>query len=519
MIKYQIETTKVRPFTYKPPIIKITSDGELNLGYSNKINLYKYIKQITFLNLVGRTESGELFSFEPMSYVNFFLMAHHIYSDKEESEQLSKAMIHYFSFIITLQEQWDNEYDSDSYEEGIDEPRPTWCWFSHIKSKKITYQYRKALKDSVLNSENGLSRTTASNYMRCVVSFYKFYIKKGYLFNNPPFEHEIVNIHYAASSTSMKSYGSKLVQTTDLRLNFPRSKRNDGGIIENYRRDLKPLSNKEWMSVENILTRTKTVVKCVDGKKEMAKIAEEYCYIFLICRFTGMRREEAASLHCGQIVKPKTIIENGVERFLSPIARIGIGGQYGSLTKTVNGGNKSRVIIIPSSLMYKLYVYTCSIRYKKRLSKFHQYCEAEESKGNYAIFNGVDSIDKRKDYLFIQQSGVPTFCSLSNINARWSEIRNTVNMKLDKPMLGSPHNLRPTFAIGLFRTLIKKVSSDKALSYVSSLLGHEEIKTTLLYLKIAEENPTGDEIYEDMLDWAGVFDDLENYSGEVKNNE
>ena len=92
-------------------------------------------------------------------------------------------------------------------------------------------------------------------------------------------------------------------------------------------------------------------------------------------------------------------------------------------------------------------------------------------------------------------------------------------MKLDKPMLGSPHNLRPTFAIGLFRTLIKKVSSDKALSYVSSLLGHEEIKTTLLYLKIAEENPTGDEIYEDMLDWAGVFDDLENYSGEVKNNE
>ena len=44
MIKYQIETTKVRPFTYKPPIIKITSDGELNLGYSNKINLYKYNK-------------------------------------------------------------------------------------------------------------------------------------------------------------------------------------------------------------------------------------------------------------------------------------------------------------------------------------------------------------------------------------------------------------------------------------------------------------------------------------------
>ena len=53
------------------------------------------------------------------------------------------------------------------------------------------------------------------------------------------------------------------------------------------------------------------------------------------------------------------------------------------------------------------------------------------------------------------------------------------------------------------------MDSDRALAHVSDLLGHEDIKTTFLYLKIAEDHPTGDEIYEDMLDWAGVFDGFE----------
>ena len=519
MIKYQIETTTIKPFTYKHPIIDVTNDGELEVRYSKRIESYKHIKQITFLNLVGRTENGDIYSFEPMHYVNSFLMSHHIDDDKEESEQLSKALVHYFSYIIALQERWDNEYDQDLYEEGFDEPRPKWDYFSHIQSKKITYQYRAALKDSVLNCKDGLARNTASSYMRGIIKFYKFHLKNGYLFNNTPFEHEIITIYFNADSTSMKPFQSKVVHTTDLRLNFPKSKRNDGGIIEHYRRDLRPLSNQEWIDVETILTRTKTIIKYVNGEEELIKLAEEYCLFFLICRFTGMRREEVASLHCGQIVKPKTIIENGIERFVSPIIRIGIGGQYGSLTKTVNGGNKSRVTIIPSSLMQKLYEYTCSVRYRKRLSKFHQYCENQRSKENHSLFNGVDAIDETKDYLFIQQTGIPTFHSLANVNARWSEIRNTVNRKLDRPMLSSPHNLRPTFAISLFRLLLRRVSSDKALAYVSSLLGHEDIKTTLLYLQIAEEYPAGDEIYEDILDWVGVFDDLESHSNVDEKNE
>lgn len=508
-VQYDIETTLIKPFTYKPPLVEITDNGELNLHYSKKNNSYTFIKQITFLNLVGRNDQKNIISFEQLDYVNEFLLAHHIDDNREESEQLSKALVHYFSYIIALQEQWDDEYEQDLYEEEIDEPRPKWDYFAPIKSQRITYRYRKELKDSVLNSKGGLARTTASNYMRAVIKFYKYHLRKKYPFNNPPFENEIFKLHLKSSGTIMKPYTTMDIHTTDLRLNFPKSKRNGGGGIEEFRRDLQPLSNLEWDAVENILTKKKRVIKSVSGQNKMVNLAEEYCLFFLICRFTGMRREEVASLHSEQIIKPKTIINSdGNEVFAKPIIRLGIGGKYGSLTKTVDGGNKNRQTIIPSSLMLLLYEYMCSDRYRKRLSKFHDYCKQERRRGNNALFKGFDAIDESKSYLFIQQGGKPTFHSLGSINARWSEIRETVNCKLDIAMIASPHNLRPTFAINLFRLLLRKMTSDKALAHVSDLLGHEDLKTTLLYLQIAEDNPTGDEIYEDMLNWTGIFDGI-----------
>ncbi|QOI95453.1 hypothetical protein [Aeromonas salmonicida] len=53
------------------------------------------------------------------------------------------------------------------------------------------------------------------------------------------------------------------------------------------------------------------------------------------------------------------------------------------------------------------------------------------------------------------------------------------------------------------------MKADEALAIVSSYLGHEEQSTTLEYLKIAENAPSGDEIYEDVLDYLGLFDDLD----------
>ncbi|MCP4588388.1 site-specific integrase [Pseudoalteromonas sp.] len=501
-VSYEIKTTEIKPYTYRTPLVSVDEHGELSFEYSKQPPTY--IKRVTLLNLVGRDESGKVVSYEPMDFVNRFLLAHHIDEDKQESDQYSKGLVHFFSFLIALQELWDKEYDKDLYDELVDLPRPMWDYFPHRKNQKITYQYRAALKDSVLNETDPdlrLARTTATAYMNAVVKFYSYHIRNGYQFNNPPFEHEVVTVHYQASGTSMKAYMSKEVHTTDLRLNFGRSKRNEGGALPSSRRDLKPLTNSEWRAVEDILTKTQKVVKNINGELKTTKLPIEYCLFFLINRYTGLRKEEVASLHKGQIVKPDK------SKFGM---RLGVGGNYGSLTKTKGGGNKSRRTIIPTRIMQLLYEYTLSARYKKRLSSFKEMCKTKRAEGELALFEGEDAINESKEYLFISATGKPFFTKLSEANTRWNEIRATVKKTTGKHIDGVIHNLRPTFAISLFRVLLKKTTPDIALAQVSECLGHEDEATTLLYLKIAQDEPVGDEIYEDVLDYLGVFEDLEN---------
>ena len=83
----------------------------------------------------------------------------------------------------------------------------------------------------------------------------------------------------------------------------------------------------------------------------------------------------------------------------------------------------------------------------------------------------------------------------------------TVQFELGYQFHHHIHNLRSTYAVSVFRALLKHYSPDEALSYVSERLGHTEFKTTLKYLKIAQDEPTGDEIYEDILDFIGAFEE------------
>lgn len=504
MITYYIEPSVISPFTYKQPLL-VKNDDAIAVTHSN-IKKGTSVKKVTLLNIAGYDQNNKLVSFKPIDCVNNFLLNHHLNNGKLESDQLSRALAHYFEFILAYQTEWDNNFDEDTFDPFLDPPRPTWDFFGSIKAEKLTYLYRQALMNSVLNTKNGLARTTASSYMSVVVNFYKYHIEKGHFFNNPPFQFEVVTIQIEAKHSSMKAFQSKQVVTTDLRLNFSAA-RNDVGAP---RRDLTPFTNAEWRMVQNILTKTKRVIKNVNGKMQMQALAEEYCLAFLTCRFAGMRREEVASLHTGQIVQPEQEINNGEIVFSKPFLYIGIGSEYGSLTKTKGAGNKSRKTIIPSVIMQKLYDYIQTDRYKTRLAKFKQYCEKQLEAGNHALFEGDDAIDKNKNYLFITQNGIPLMARPSDLTSRWVEVRNTVNQTtaLQGEMLGSIHNLRATFAVNAFRALLKKMKSDQALAHVSSWLGHEDYKTTLMYLKIAEDMPTGDEIYEDTLMFLGIFDDL-----------
>tara|TARA_R110002012_G_scaffold320218_2_gene542797 strand:- start:2524 stop:4065 length:1542 start_codon:yes stop_codon:yes gene_type:complete len=501
-ISYEVSSTQVKPFTYRTPVVGIDEHGEPQVHYATTDPVH--IKQITFLNLIGRDEKGNIVSKKPITEVNNFLMARHIDDGREESNQHSKALIHFFSFLILLQEKWDEEYDEDLFDELVDSPRPTWDFMAFRKSQRITYLYRSALKYSVIKEPDRslrLARSTATAYMNNVLGFYKFYLRQGKIFNNPPFEHEVVNLHFEASGQSMKAYMTKLVHTTDLRLNFPKSSRNNGAAGEPARRDLSPISDNSWAEIKKILINTRRVIKNVKGQPKWVSLAIEYCLFFLIGRYTGLRKEEVATLHSEQIVNPP---------IGKPALWLGVGAEYGSATKDADGDNKSRKTIISSTIMRLLYEYQRSDRYKKRLAKFKALCAQKRSEGETAFFDSVDGVDEGKEYLFLSGSGVPFFLKLEELNNRWSEVRNTVRIILGSDMQESIHNLRPTFAINLFRHLLKTMTSDEALARVSSCLGHADLATTLKYLKIAEDAPTGDEIYEDLLEFCGVFDELDN---------
>ncbi|OBU44482.1 integrase [Photobacterium phosphoreum] len=511
MIRYVVETSTVKNYLYRRPLLEINENGEVVSRY-RKNDKGVVIREIALLNIVGYKDNGKLVSFEPMDYANEFLLAHHIDNEKLSSNLLSRALVHYFSFVIQHQEAWDEDYDEDTFDELYDNPRPEWNNFPKRKSDKLTYLYSAALKDLVLNQENpedAMARTTAKAYINAVVGFYKHHLIIGYQFNNPPFEHEIVKINYQTSGTNMKAYMTKAIHTTDLRLSFPKPSRSSGSPIENFRRDLRPFTNTEWQLAQNIITKTKRVVRHGKNATQMASLPYEFSLHFMICRYAGLRREEAASLHLGQIIKPvKFVNESGKEVYKNEVLKFGVGAKYGSLTKTKESGNKNRETIMPARLMEELYDYTQSERYKKRLAKFKAYCKEQEEKGNTAIFSGDDAIDKNKEYLFITQTGMPMFTRLQDFTNRWVEVRNTVNHNLDihRKMVGSLHNLRSTFAVDIFRRLLRKIDPDKALDIVSRLLGHEDYNTTQQYLKIAQELPSADEIYEDVLIYTGVLD-------------
>lgn len=499
-ISYEIKTTEIRPYSYKTPIVSSNKNEELSVSFLKHHPVH--IKKLVLLNMVGRDQSGKIVSYQPIDVVNRFLMSHHINDGREESTQYSKALVHFLSFLISLQEMWDREFDEDVFDEQFDLPRPEWDYMATRKSDRITYQYRTALIHAATKEtdpEKQLSRRTASAYMNGIVKFYSYHILDGHEFNNPPFEHEVVNINYQTDGNYMGSTFSKAVHTSDLRLNFPKSKRNDGGDLPSARRDLKPLRNKEWELIKNILLEDRRVIKNIKGNISSAPLAIEYCLFFLVSRYTGLRKEEVASLHLGQVKNP-----SGDKAIL----RLGVGELYGSLTKTPGGGNKSRTTIIPTSIMTMLHDYTKSSRYLHRQEKFKALCKEMRDCGNDGWFDSEDGVDETKHYLFISATGKPFFTKLDDLNARWGEIRKTVSSKIGYDFDAVIHNLRSTFAVSLFRILLRKTTVDIALSMVSECLGHEDQATTLLYLKMAQDLPTGDEIYEDILDYIGVFDEL-----------
>ncbi|MGO1297527.1 site-specific integrase [Vibrio sp. E150_018] len=518
VIRKEVEISTIPNFVYEKPLVSINEDGEPQVTYranGNKI----LIKKLPLLHIVGYDDKDNLVSYKSLDIVNEFLLSKAIDDGVLELGTDAQGLAHYFSFVLDKQAEWDARYNEEDFDPLYDNPRPEWSTFPRNKQERLTYQYRDGIKQLAIDEV--LAKTTARQYMSSVVGFYKHCLRQGIRFNNPPFQFETVNIHFEASASSMKAYQRKQVHTTDMRIKFSQSSRSGGTSLSKLRRDLKPFTSNEWKILQNILMKSRRVVRHGDNNK-LHSLPIEFCLHPMICRNTGLRREEAASLHLGQIVNPETMIQDGREVFKKPVLDLGVGDKYQSLTKTAERSvekNKSRVTIIPATLMKILYDYSQSDRYRKRLEKFKGWCKEKDEAGNTHLFEGDDAINPELEYLFITQSGKPMFSRLQDFTGRWIEIRNTANLAqgFDHPIVGSIHNLRSTFAVNIFRHLLSKkdeygillITPDEALDRVSALLGHEERATTIEYLKIAQDMPSADEIYEDVLDYIGAFDDLE----------
>ncbi|ADN77899.1 integrase family protein [Ferrimonas balearica DSM 9799] len=508
-----VETSVITNCRYKKPIATINEDGEVVIVYSphDQKTGGTLIKKVTLLNMVAYNDKGEVLSFKPIDVANNFILSKHLNDGVQKSDRYSQGLAMYFQFVLDSQAEWDAAFERGDVDPEWGDVRPDWNHFPRAKSERLTYQFRDKLKELATASDGAMAKSVAKSYLSAVVSFYKYWLHRSpHLISGEPFEFENISLLLDAGATSMKRHYAKQIQTTDLRLKFAKPSLSGGTSLDHLRRDLKPFTNEEWRVLHNVIEKSRRVIrKGKSGRLESLPI--EYSLHFMTCRFTGLRSEEAASLHLGQIVRPATKIEEGREVFTRGILSLGVGDQYGSWTKTPEAGNKSRTTIIPAKLMQSLYEYTQSERYKKRLAKFKLWCEQQHESGNTALFEGHDGVNRDRHYLFISQTGKPMMLSVNEFSNRWTEVRDTANRTegVQRPIVGSLHNLRATFAVNVFRHLLKTITPDDALARVSSLLGHENYDTTLMYLKIAQDHPSADEIYEDILNYTGVFDDWE----------
>jgi integrase len=151
--------------------------------------------------------------------------------------------------------------------------------------------------------------------------------------------------------------------------------------------------------------------------------------------------------------------------------------------------NKEREVECPSALMLKLFEYKLSKRHLQRKEK-------------YADLNPDQHIP-----LFLNNRGKAF--SEETLNARWSEIRATITERIGREFQHKAHNLRATYGVSRLRSLMRAgLSQEDALAFVQHKMGHEDLSTTLSYLKQTQAERTGAEMaeqaYDHLFDLAGV---------------
>lgn len=477
----EVISYELRDWEYRELETYIDNNGELQIRYGEGT---QQIGPITLLYQVEFDDNNKVLHSEPLEAANVYLMYQKIHNEAKCVSVASRALKHFFTFLA--------DENTTRRQNGQSELR--WDEMPLRENQRPTYRYRQCLKNCY-NSEDPdihLARSTCNAYMNRIVDFYKHYLKNGYNFGHDPFQHELVNIRVQSSHTSMQAQRRLQIHSTDMRLKLGRDRRKRPN-------QLSALAPYQWAALERILLITRKVLTMRDEQLILTRLPEEFSWIFLLMRWAGLRREEVLTLREGLFFKPDA---NQLNR---GYIEIDIGPSCGVNTKF----DKHRTIEIPSRLMAEIFDYLQSTRYIKRREKHLNSLTTQQRQfGN--------------NYLFISENGKPY--SLTTLNARWSDIRRT----LEDPKIGlnesfdhKAHNLRPTYAVERFINLLDHgVDEGQAFRHVQGHLGHEKEDTTRAYMCQAQDRYKGkrspQEVWENVVDYhfeQGAFSLKEKNNG------
>ncbi len=367
---------------------------------------------------------------------------------KKRVNTQAQALLHFFTFLDDIQCEWDH--------------------MPVILRQRPTYAFKKHLREAF--NAGLIASTTASNYMRVVTNFYKFYLFKKHPFANPPFNFEYVKVQTSGRYDFM-SNNMMYIDSTDLRLNLPRDSRFNG-----LSRELVPLTEIEWQQVENVLLgSSKGIYHSKSGDIQVA-ISEEFKLAVLLARYSGLRRDEIISLRAKQIIKPSA--NQLTKKYLIHSEGLLLDPKLGIRTK----GGTLRYAEIPTQLMNKLHNYINSERYINRRKKFVERYPDQASNPPILINRDGD------------------FYSSITIDARWGELRNLINSE-KRTFEHKFHNLRSTYAVYRLKELLNnQLKEADALDYLQACLGHKHRSTLLAYLRFCKLDKSANEIYENALE-------------------
>lgn len=322
------------------------------------------------------------------------------------------------------------------------------------------YRYRKHLIDLVIAGKS-IGRDTANLYMSHVRQFYEWARRRGTI-ERLPFEYKNITIkRHAEHDLNLlfsHSLGGLTVQTSDLI------------IPKKYKQ--------KTLSADQLCPYSKEEVSLLYSSAHLTYPTRKLWVDLAL--LSGLRAFEVAGLLEDKVIDTK-------ER-TQPAYHVTIIGK----------GNKERQILIPFSLMQRLWLYRNSVDRLQRAALWE-------------IEHGAESAKP----LFINRSGKSI--SEKSISNSIHQVRKELQQK-GIPFKRTFHDLRSTYATNLAKYMLDKNLDAGFIEYkLMALLGHSNFSTTRRYLNFARSVTFDSE----MKGWSDtVFDGLdarltEEYSSEI----